>query len=320
MQEFLSTTAIANSITALKWLFGLAVVGKINTFLSVLGQNNFRLRSEKSRYDWPNEIAVITGAAGGFGRLFSKDLAAQGITVIGLDIADQLPWEAGPKIHYYKCDITNQDAVHDIAARIKREHGNPSILINNAGVAFNHSIIEAKAASLRKIFDVNLISHYFTTQAFLPAMIEQDKGHIVTIASMASFVSPPAMLSYANTKVAALSFHEGLQGELRMLYDAPSVKCTVVHPTFAATPMTAPHSKAIQGNGFKLIDPQVVADRVVGQILSCKGAQLMIGEGSTVLSTMRAWPHWASALILRLGGKGADPRALGESGKQTSST
>ena len=71
-------------------------------------------------------------------------------------------------------------------------------------------------------------------------MIKNKKGHVVATASMASFISPPGLIPYCNTKAAVLSLHDGLQQELRVMYDAPEIKFSVVHPTYAATPMIQP--------------------------------------------------------------------------------
>lgn len=66
LSKILSEETIERIIAGLKWLTVLGLLRKTSTFLSELGQNNWRLRSEKHRYNWPNEIAVVTGAAGGF--------------------------------------------------------------------------------------------------------------------------------------------------------------------------------------------------------------------------------------------------------------
>jgi all-trans-retinol dehydrogenase (NAD+) len=193
LEHYVSSTVLDRTVTTLKWLFTLGLIPMLNSFLSELAQNNFRWKSEQHRYDWPKEIAVVTGAGSGFGRLISEGFASEGIRVMALDIHDSLPAEmqSNKKIHYYKCDITSVEGVNATANAIRAEFGNPSILINNAGVAFEGSILQATPDKVRRIFDVNTISHYFTVNAFLPAMIAQHKGHIVTLASMASFISGP---------------------------------------------------------------------------------------------------------------------------------
>ena len=95
------------------------------------------------------------------------------------------------------------------AKQIKQQLGAPSILINNAGILDAHTILATKHAYLRKIFDVNVLSNWTTAQAFLPDMIAQNKGHVVTVASGASYVGVAGMADYTATKAAILSFHEG---------------------------------------------------------------------------------------------------------------
>jgi all-trans-retinol dehydrogenase (NAD+) len=196
LNTYVSDLALGRTVTVLKWLFALGLFTTLNSFFSELAQNNFRWKSEKYRYDWPKEIAVVTGAGSGFGRLISEGFSSHGIRVMALDIHDALPAEmqSNKKIHYYKCDITSVEAVNATAEAIRLEHGNPSILINNAGIAFEGNVLKATPDQVRRIFNVNTISHYFTVNAFLPSMIAQHKGHIVTLASMASFISAPVSI------------------------------------------------------------------------------------------------------------------------------
>lgn len=60
------------------------------------------------------------------------------------------------------------------------------------------------------MFDVNLLSNWHTVKAFLPDMIATNKGHIVTVASTASFIGVPGMTDYTATKAGVLAFHEGI--------------------------------------------------------------------------------------------------------------
>ena len=242
LSGYLSPKSIARVITTLKWLFALGLARNLHVFLSDIAQNNFSIRSQRHRYVWQKEIAVVTGAASGFGALTSKGLAAKGINVIAIDIKNDLPddMKGNEKIHYHKCDITSRQKVLDLAKQIEREHGEVSILVNNAGVCYQHSILDASEKALNNLFEVNILSHYYTLQAFLPNMIKNKKGHVLATASMASFMSPPGLIPYCNTKAAVLSLHDGLQQEMRVMYNAPEIKFSVVHPTYAATQMTQP--------------------------------------------------------------------------------
>ena len=247
LRKYLSSQNIGRAVTGLKWLFALGLVRNLHLWLSDIAQNNFRLRSERHRYDWPNEIAVVTGASSGFGALISKSFADHGIKVMCLDLGDTAPDDmvGHSKLHYYKCDVTDRQTVLDVGEQIKREHGEPSILVNNAGVAYNHHTLDVSEKALHRLFDVNILSHYWTLQAFLPDMIKNRKGHVVSLASMASFISPPGLIPYCNTKAAVLSLHDGLQQETRVTYKCPEIKYSIVHPTYAATPMTASWTKEL---------------------------------------------------------------------------
>ena len=79
-------------------------------------------------------------------------------------------------VSYYKCDITSSPAVSETAAAIRRDVGPPSILVNNAGIAATHNILDTSEDFLEKLFRVNLLSHWITIKEFLPAMLEAQKG------------------------------------------------------------------------------------------------------------------------------------------------
>jgi len=129
-------------------------------------------------------------------------------------------------------------------------------------------------------------------------MIKNRKGHVVALASMASFISPPGLIPYCNTKAAVLSLHDGLQQELRVTYKCPEIKFTIVHPTYAATPMTASWRKELADAKATVLDPVVVADAIVKQIISGKGKQLILGADTSLVAGIRGWPHWLAQTVL----------------------
>lgn len=221
-------TRHATIIRALKWALTLGLLKSVNKALNHLALNNYRLKSSSAQWQWDKEVAVVTGGCSGIGSLIVKRLINKGVTVAILDV-QQLPpdlqgctiptWSVreGAKltfctdahIKFYACDITDPDAVASAASRIKKELGSPSVLVNNAGILSAHTILATSHEYLRKIFDVNVLSNWTTVKAFLPDMIAQNKGHIVTVASAASYVSVAGMADYCATKGAVLAFHEG---------------------------------------------------------------------------------------------------------------
>jgi NAD(P)-dependent dehydrogenase (short-subunit alcohol dehydrogenase family) len=127
-----------------------------------------------------------------------------------MTIQQSLTLDLEPNVHFFACDVTDPSAVYSTADRIHSSVGCPSILINNAGILQCRTIFDTSDEWLRKIYDVNLISNFYTVKAFVPHMVKKNKGHIVTVASTASYVGVGGMADYCSTKAGVLSFHEGL--------------------------------------------------------------------------------------------------------------
>lgn len=81
---------------------------------------------------------------------------------------------------------------------------------------------------IRLTMEVNTLSHYWTVKEFLPSMVQNNHGHVITVASIASFVAVGELGAYASSKAAALAFHESLTQELRHWYKAEKVRTRFV--------------------------------------------------------------------------------------------
>ena len=113
------------------------------------------------------------------------------------------------KIKYFYCDVTSPQSIREAAQAVRDRFGQPSILVNNAGIGAAGSILDQSDQFTEKLFKVNIISHFTLIREFMPDMVKKNKGHIVGLASLASFISPPGMVDYAATKAAVLALHEG---------------------------------------------------------------------------------------------------------------
>ncbi|TGJ84384.1 hypothetical protein E0Z10_g4384 [Xylaria hypoxylon] len=288
---------LSTATKVLRVVFALGVVRRLNRALNVIGANAWHLTASKG-WDWPNEIAVVTGGSSGIGKLVVEKLVALGLRVAVLDIQD-LPksMENNTRIHFFKCDVTSSESVAGAADAIRREIGHPSILINNAGITSPMAILKMSESYLRKIFAVNSLSHWFTAQQFLPHMIQMNKGHVVTVASIASFVALPTAADYSASKAAALAFHESLTSELKHCYHAPNVLTTIVHPNFVRTPLIEGWADHLEKAGVRMLTSEQVAEPIVAQIKSRRGGQLIIPRSMTLIAGIRGWPTWLQELI-----------------------
>ncbi|KAJ6193635.1 hypothetical protein J3E72DRAFT_13898 [Bipolaris maydis] len=291
-------TQYARIVKALKVCLALGAAKVLNKQLNHVALNSGRLRSDKARWNWNREVAVVTGGCSGIGELVVKKLINNNVRVAILDIR-QLPpsLQSVANVTFFACDITNPNAVYSTAEKIKATLGAPTILVNNAGIFVPHTILNTSDDDLRRIFDVNVLSNWYTTKAFLPDMLQHNKGHIVTVASAASFVGVAGMADYTATKAAILSFHESLNQELRHQYNSPNVLTTSIHPNWVRTPLIAPVEDELKKRGASITEPTVVADSIVKSIMSCSGGQVMLPSDISKITYVRGLPNWLQESI-----------------------
>ena len=188
------------------------------------------------------ETVLVTGAGSGIGRLMALDVAHRGATVVAWDIhrepLDDLARKIsnlGDRACAFTCDVGDRAAVLETAERVQREVGAVDVLVNNAGVVSGSPLLELTEDDIERTFRVNVLAHFWTIRAFLPAMVEQGSGHIVTIASAAGLLGIPRMTDYAASKHAAVGLAESLRLELSRT--APGVRTTLVCPSYIDTGM-----------------------------------------------------------------------------------
>ncbi|MGD8868602.1 MAG: SDR family oxidoreductase [Gemmatimonadales bacterium] len=192
--------------------------------------------------DLRGKTALITGAAGGIGRLLAHGLAKEGASLVLWDVAhpelkavtEELRL-GGANVFPYYPDLSDREAVYATARRVLEDCGPVDVLINNAGIVTGKPILEASDEEIVRTFAVNALAPFWTIRAFLPAMVERNGGHIVTIASAGGLVGAPRLTDYSASKFAAVGLDEALRLELRR--DGPDIMTTVVCPFYVSTGM-----------------------------------------------------------------------------------
>ena len=163
------------------------------------------------------KLAVITGAASGLGRAFTERFATEGMKVVLVDIEapvlDATVEElraAGLEVSGTVADVSNAEAMGDLAARIAAEHGPVHLLCNNAGVdGYLGPVWEASARDWQWTFGVNFWGIVNGVTSFLPGMLAHGEyAHIVNTASAAGL--SPARSIYGVTKHAVVAFSESV--------------------------------------------------------------------------------------------------------------
>jgi short-subunit dehydrogenase len=287
----------------LKIFLALGVARFVNRWLSAAALNNWRFTA-KSTWHWQSELAVVTGGCMGIGKSIVTGLVERGVQVVILDVVP-LPDDLAkiPKVKYWKCDITAPEQVRAVADDIRLRIGHPSILINNAGIVNSTSILDTPDDFLQKIMGVNLMSLWYTTKAFLPNMILKDKGQIITIASMASYVAVPTAAHYSATKSGALAFTEALKAEIKYIHRATGVVTTSVHPMWVDTNLTAPFGERIRETQGEMLGPDDVARPVLQQLFSGKGGHVFAPAATSWISVVRGLPSWMQETLRDVAGR-----------------
>lgn len=169
---------------------------------------------------------------------------------------------------------------------MKSTLGNPTVLINNAGAARGKSILDSTEKDIKLTFNVNALSHYFLVQQFLPAMVAANHGMIVTVASMAAYVTAPNMVDYAASKAAALAFHEGLAAEIATVYKAPRIRTVLMAQGYTRT-------KLFEGFDGSALYPETVAEEIVKAVFAGKSRHIITPEsGWLLVPRLRSLPLW----------------------------
>lgn len=141
-------------------------------------------------------------------------------------------------------------------------------------------------------------------------MIEKKKGHIVSTASMASFIGVAGLVDYCATKAGVLALHEGLGQELKHRYKAPQIKTSIVHPIYVNTTLITSYRDSLSTAKATLIEPETVADAVVAQILSRKSGQIILPASMTPAAGARGWPVWLQEILRDSTSKDVEVRAV----------
>jgi NAD(P)-dependent dehydrogenase (short-subunit alcohol dehydrogenase family) len=237
-------------------------------------------------------IAVVTGAAGGIGRATVRQLTADGMTVVAVDLDGDAV--AAASTHAYALDVSNADDVDEVMGRILTEFGRIDVLVNNAGITGSQEATTAHLTPIDefdKVMAVNVRGPFLCSKAVLPSMIDAGGGHIITIASAAAIVAFPARFAYTTSKGAALQ----LARSIAVDYARYGIRSNAICPGMVETPMTQwrldqPELRArveAQIPMGRVADPDEIADAVSvlasGRLGYANGSAIVIDGGWTSL-------------------------------------
>lgn len=229
------------------------------------------------------KVMVITGAASGLGRALAVK-AAEEYRIVILDqqatAANELVNElskGGYEAVFFKCDVSDAKQMQDCSDQVMGHYGQVDVLINNAGIASEGSVVDSSEAQWQRVLNINLMGVVHGCRSFVPLLKKQQNSAVVNISSFAAIALVPYMASYNVSKASVLALSETLRGELA----DSGVHVAVACPAFFTTALTdsmTDSNEAMKARIKKwMANSSYTAEDVANQILvAIKNKQYMV--------------------------------------------
>ena len=184
------------------------------------------------------KIAIVTGAASGFGEGIAKRFAAEGARVVVVDLNEEagtrVAGEIGGRAIFHKADVSVADDVEGMVWAAERQWGGVDILVNNAGFTHrNKPVTEVSEAEFDRIFAVNVKAIFLGANAVIPRFRARGGGVILNIASTAGVRPRPNLSVYNASKGAAITLTKSLAAELAV----DKIRVVALNPVAGETGM-----------------------------------------------------------------------------------
>ncbi|MEZ7002035.1 SDR family oxidoreductase [Streptomyces sp. AD55] len=231
-------------------------------------------------------LVLVTGAGSGIGRATALAFAACGARVVAVDRdgdsaarTAELARSAGARGAWAEtADVSDEQAMAKLDAKVAADHGVVDILVNNAGIGLSGSFLTTTPEDWRTVLDVNLWGVIHGCRLFGRRMAERDQGgHIVNIASAAAFQPSRALPAYSTSKAAVLMLSECLRAELAgrgigVSAICPGIVNTAITSTARFTGVDAEEEKRRQRRATRLYGkrnypPEKVADAILDAVV-----------------------------------------------------
>jgi 3-oxoacyl-[acyl-carrier protein] reductase len=185
------------------------------------------------------EVALITGGLNGLGRETAQVFAREGAKVAVCDLAADgaelvaAIAAAGGECHYETADVSDSSQVQRMVARVLEKFGRIDILINNAGITRDATLLKMTEEQWYRVLGVNLSGVFHCSKAVAPHMVERGKGRIINASSIVGLSGNFGQTNYAATKAGVIAMTKTWAREL----GPKGIRVNAVAPGFIATDM-----------------------------------------------------------------------------------
>jgi 3-oxoacyl-[acyl-carrier protein] reductase len=228
------------------------------------------------------KVALVTGASRGIGKAIALELGSLGFCVVGTATT-----QAGAEAiaSYFKeqgiagggvaADVSNDESVAALFARLSEDYGSPAVIVNNAGITRDNLLMRMKPEEWDSVIETNLSSLFRVCKAGMKAMTKARWGRIINISSVVGASGNAGQSNYSASKAGVEGFTRALAQEI----GSRGITVNAVAPGFIATDMTDALPEAQAQNLLSQIplarlgQPQEIAS-VVGFLASDKAAYI----------------------------------------------
>ncbi|WP_328789691.1 MULTISPECIES: SDR family oxidoreductase [unclassified Streptomyces] len=256
------------------------------------------------------QLVLVTGAASGIGRATAFAFAEAGARVVAVDrdaegaarTADMARLVGAAEAWAECVDVSDEQAMEKLAAKVAAEYGIVDVLVNNAGIGLSGAFLDTTAEDWKKVLDVNLWGVIHGCRIFGKQMAERGQGgHIVNTASAAAYLPSRTLPAYSTSKAAVLMLSECLRAELASKSIGVSAICPgIINTNITATSRFAGVDEAEEKRrqerssrlyGLRNFPPEKVADAILRAVVRNEAVVPVTPESKGALWMSRFAPR-----------------------------
>lgn len=233
-----------------------------------------------------NRVAVITGACRGIGKATALAFARAGYT-LGLisrsrgEACEQTLSEVralGAEVYFYQADVANEEEILRAFSQIKEELGRVDVLINNAGITRDGSLLRMGKEAFSAVVETNLSGSFYCAREALKLMVKKREGVILNISSVVGVYGNTGQANYAAAKAGLI----GLTKTIAKEFGSRNIRANAIAPGFIESDMTRELPEALKEEALKNLSikrfgqPEEVA--ALALFLASKEAAYITGQ------------------------------------------
>ncbi len=221
-----------------------------------------------------DKIVFISGASSGIGEATARRFAKEGAILLLCarnmeklhSLKGELEKEYGAKVYVYELDVRDKKAIDEVFENIPKELRNIDILVNNAGLAQGlEKVQEGVPEEFDVVIDTNIKGLLYLTRKVVPTMIENQRGHVINMGSVAGIHAYPGGTIYCATKAAVKFISDGLRMDIvHTPIRVTNIQPGIVETNFSVIRFHGDKEKAAKVyEGIKPLTPEDIADIVL---------------------------------------------------------